>query len=133
MPTSSVAALNVYPVKSCSGIGQEEVSVAPRGLVASTASGNIGDREWMIVDRDGTFVTQREYPRLASIGTALESGALVLRTHNGAAPKNRIMHVASFRRDIEVAADSNIAKNLLCIDDATPKLSKPSQLVLERE
>jgi len=84
MPTSSVAALNVYPVKSCAGIGQEEASVAPRGIVASTPSGNIGDREWMIVDRDGTFVTQREYPRLALIGTALESGALVLRAPGGA-------------------------------------------------
>src|SRR5690349_8449249 len=62
-----------------------------------------------------------------------KSSALVLRTHNGAAPKNRIMHIAIFRRDIEVAADSNIAKNLLCIDDAIPKLIKPSQLVLERE
>src|SRR5690242_2101606 len=60
-----------------------------------------------------------------------KSGALVLRTHNSAAPKNRIMHVAIFRRDIEVAADSNIAKNLLCIDDAIAKLIKPSQLVLE--
>lgn len=62
-----------------------------------------------------------------------KSGALVLRTHNGAAPKNRIMHVTIFRGDIEVAADSNIAKNLLCIDDAIPKLIKPPQFVLERE
>src|SRR5215475_6816535 len=61
-----------------------------------------------------------------------KSGALVLRAHNGAAPKNGIMHVAIFRRDIEVAADNNIAKNLLCIGDAIPKLNKPSQLVLER-
>ena len=42
-----------------------------------------------------------------------KSGALVLRTHNGAAPKHRIMHVAIFRRDIEIAANNNIAKNLL--------------------
>src|SRR5580765_8801806 len=61
-----------------------------------------------------------------------KSGALVLRTHNGAAPKNRIMHVAIFRRDIEIAADNNIAKNLLRVGDAIPKLNKPSQLVLER-
>jgi len=60
-----------------------------------------------------------------------KSGALVLRTHNGAAPENRIMHVAIFRRDIEIAADNNIAKNLLRVGDAIPKLNKPSQLVLE--
>ena len=61
-----------------------------------------------------------------------KSGAFVLRTHNSAAPKNRIMHVAIFRRDIEIAADNNIAKNLLRVGDAIPKLNKPSQLVLER-
>jgi cytochrome c553 len=90
MPTASVAALNVYPVKSCAGIGQEQVRVAPAGLVASTPSGAVGDREWMIVDRDGTFVTQREYPRLALIGTNLEGGALVLR-----APGNAQLAVSS--------------------------------------
>ena len=84
MPTATVAALNVYPVKSCAGIGQEQVRVAPRGLVASTPSGAVGDREWMIVDRDGSFVTQREYPRLALIGTTLEGGALVLRAPGNA-------------------------------------------------
>jgi uncharacterized protein YcbX len=85
MPAPHVAALNVYPVKSCAGIGQEHVRVAPRGLVASTSSGTVGDREWMIVDRDGTFVTQREYPRLALIGTTLEGGALVFRAPGKAA------------------------------------------------
>ena len=78
MPAARVAALNVYPVKSCAGIGQEHVRTAPRGLVASTPSGTVGDREWMIVDGGGTFVTQREYPRLALIGTTLEDGALIL-------------------------------------------------------
>src|SRR4026209_1967 len=62
-----------------------------------------------------------------------KSSALVLRIHNGAAPENGVVHVAIFWRDIEVAADNNIAKNLQCIGDAIPKLIKPSQLVLERE
>jgi hypothetical protein len=84
MPLPRVAALSVYPVKSCAGIGQEQVRVAPRGLVTSTPSGTVGDREWMIVNRDGSFVTQREYPRLALIGTTLAGGALVLRAPGGA-------------------------------------------------
>ena len=33
-------------------------------------SGEVGDREWMIVDPEGRLVTQREYPRLARIGRA---------------------------------------------------------------
>ena len=78
MPRSRIAALNVYPVKSCAGFSQDRVRVATRGLVATTPSGSAGDREWMIVDRDGRFVSQREYPRLALIRTSLEGGMLVL-------------------------------------------------------
>ena len=70
MPRARIAALNVYPVKSCRGIGLADVRVAARGFVAATPSGDVGDREWMIVDRDGRFVTQREHPRLALIRRA---------------------------------------------------------------
>ena len=60
MPRARIAALNVYPVKSCRGLGLADVRVAARGFVAATPSGEVGDREWMIVDPDGRFVTQRE-------------------------------------------------------------------------
>src|SRR5438477_10504799 len=68
----------------------------------------------------------------ADLFECAKSGALVLRTHDGATPKRRIMHVTIFRRDIEIAADNNIAKKLLRTGDAIPKLNKPLQLVLER-
>ena len=80
MPRSCISALNVYPVKSCAGFGQDRVRVATRGLVAITPAGNAGDREWMIVDRGGRFVSQREHPRLALIATSVEGGMLVLAT-----------------------------------------------------
>ena len=50
MPRATIAALNVYPVKSCRGIGLDEARVAARGLVAATPSAEAGDREWMIVE-----------------------------------------------------------------------------------
>ena len=78
MPQARIAALNVYPVKSCRGIGLNEARMAARGLVAVTPSASVGDREWMIVGPDGSFVTQRDYPRLALIGTSLAPGALIL-------------------------------------------------------
>ena len=56
-----IAALNVYPVKSCRGIGSP-TSAWPRAASSPDAVGAVGDREWMIVDRDGRFVTQREHP-----------------------------------------------------------------------
>lgn len=80
MPRATIAALNVYPVKGCRGIAFPTAGVAVRGLVAPVPQAAVGDREWMVVDRDGRFVTQREHPRLALIGTRLASGTLVLRS-----------------------------------------------------
>lgn len=57
--TGVVSRLFVYPVKSCAGI---EVRQA-----ALTATGFEHDRAWMLVDRHGGFVTQREQPRMALI------------------------------------------------------------------
>jgi hypothetical protein len=71
-----IAALNVYPVKGARGIPLDAVRVETTGV----AHDGIGDREWMVVDADGRFVTQRDSPRLALIAMAVEAGALVLRT-----------------------------------------------------
>lgn len=66
----TLAALHVYPVKSCRGIAVEQALVTDAGLEH--------DREWMIVTPEGRFVTQREEPRLARIATAIGGGALTL-------------------------------------------------------
>ena len=65
-----LTALNIYPVKSCRGITLEEALVGDTGLA--------DDRHWMLVRPNGRFVTQRELPRLALIGTAVEPGGLTL-------------------------------------------------------
>ena len=70
---ASVAALNIYPVKSCRGIALTCARLTERGLDH--------DRQWMIVDRDGDpalFVTQREIPKLALIQPALTAHDLEL-------------------------------------------------------
>ena len=69
-----VESLHVYPVKGCRGIDVASADVATTGL----ATAGVGDREWMIIDRDGHFVTQREYPQLALFATATSNGALTL-------------------------------------------------------
>src|ERR1041385_6302750 len=66
-----VTGLNVYPIKSCRGIALREATLTPRGLEH--------DREWMVVDITGRFVTQRQLPSMALIGTELATGALRLR------------------------------------------------------
>jgi hypothetical protein len=66
----SLAALHLYPVKSCRGIEVAEATVTGAGLEH--------DREWMVVTPDGRFVTQRECPRLATIRVTLGAGGLTL-------------------------------------------------------
>jgi uncharacterized protein len=62
--------LHVYPVKSCRGITLEAARVTPTGLA--------DDRHWMLVRPNGRFVTQRELPRMALIGTVVSDAGLVL-------------------------------------------------------
>jgi uncharacterized protein len=62
--------LYTYPVKSCRGIRTDAARMGETGLT--------DDRHWMLVRPNGRFVTQRELPRMALIGTSLDDGALML-------------------------------------------------------
>ena len=65
-----VTELWAYPVKSCRGIRLDRAAVTARGLA--------WDRHWMVVDEAGHFLTQRQLPAMATIGTALTAESLVL-------------------------------------------------------
>lgn len=65
-----LAALYVYPVKSCRGVAVSTAAVDGRGLA--------GDRRFLVVDADGRFLTQRTHPRMALIETALTGAGLTL-------------------------------------------------------
>jgi uncharacterized protein YcbX len=67
---TTVAALHVYPVKSCRGSDVSAAFVEPWGLA--------GDRRWMVVDEDGRFLSQRLTPRLALIRPEVREGGLRL-------------------------------------------------------
>jgi uncharacterized protein YcbX len=64
----------LYPVKSCGGIAVAEAVLTDAGLVVE----GVADREWMVVDQDGQFLTQREYPRMALVQPRLHGGVLEL-------------------------------------------------------
>jgi uncharacterized protein YcbX len=72
--TARIASLHVYPVKGCRGVGLTHANVAVTGL----ATQSVGDREWMVVDGDGRFLTQRELPRLALVATEVTADGLRL-------------------------------------------------------
>ena len=67
---ATVTDLHIYPIKSCRGIALDSAKLAPTGLV--------DDRHWMLVRPNGRFITQREHPRMALIGTQVDAGALTL-------------------------------------------------------
>jgi uncharacterized protein YcbX len=69
-----VSRLLLYPVKGCRGVALQSAEVASTGL----AVGDIGDREWVVVDEAGEFLSQRELPRMALIETRLSPSALRL-------------------------------------------------------
>lgn len=92
MTDAAIAALHVYPVKGFGGTSPARVDVAPTGFVTAGA----GDREWMLVDADGCFVTQRELPRMALVRTTVADGALRL-SAQGMAPVAVPLHEAGGR------------------------------------
>ena len=77
----AIAALWVYPVKSCAGVQVQEAILTETGLEF--------DRAWMVVDEQGEFVTQRELPRMALIRPQLKTQDMVLR-----APGMLALHIA---------------------------------------
>jgi len=73
MPHAKITALNIYPVKSCRGIALDRAQLANTGFKH--------DRNWLIVNENNRFQTQRELPQLSLIKTHLEGTHLKLSAH----------------------------------------------------
>jgi uncharacterized protein len=76
-----VSRLFVYPIKSCAGIELGESLLIETGLEF--------DRAWMVVDDQGEFLSQREFPRMALIKPQLKQYEMVVR-----APGMLALHIA---------------------------------------
>jgi len=72
----TITELNIYPIKSCGGIKLHEAQLTSSGL--RLADGSIGDREWLLVDVNGQFLSQRMYPRMALITPKLTDSLMEL-------------------------------------------------------
>ncbi len=59
-----ISEINIYPIKSLGGISVETATVEERGLRH--------DRRWMLTDLDGKFMTQREFPKMATMSVWFE-------------------------------------------------------------
>jgi uncharacterized protein YcbX len=69
-----VTGLYIYPIKSCAGV---EVSAWP-----ISRFGFIHDREFLVVDEHGKFLTQRTHPRLALVQAVPKPELLSVRAPN---------------------------------------------------
>jgi len=76
--------LNLFPIKSCAGIALRRATVTPFGLM----SAQVYDRQWMLVDQAGNFLTQREIPQMACIVPRLGSDTLEVQ-----APGMLMLHI----------------------------------------
>lgn len=76
----TVVDLFVYPVKSARGIAKTRARV--------TATGLEWDRQWMLVDARGTFLSQRTHPQLTRIVPEITDDALML--HASGVPALRV-------------------------------------------
>lgn len=59
MTSKVISQLYYYPIKSCQGIAVQSLEIENLGPKL--------DREWMIVDEQGQFMTQRQYPQMSLI------------------------------------------------------------------
>lgn len=110
-----------YPVKSLRGIAVDELVLEPRGPRH--------DREWMVVDENGRFLTQRTTPRMATLTARLHVDALELSDDAGA-----VLHVDSApgpSRDVTVWKDTVAATDCGAAASAwlTARLGQACRLV----
>lgn len=65
-----VSALYYYPIKSCGAVQAAAAEIDACGLR--------NDRRLLVIEPDGTFITQREQPRLALVNPAIQGDDLIL-------------------------------------------------------
>ena len=67
--TISLSSIHIYPVKALGGISLSQALVSSRGLQY--------DRRFLVVNANYQFLTQREYPKMATVWVGIENGAVV--------------------------------------------------------
>lgn len=65
-----VSQLLIYPVKSLRGFSIDSALLTPQGLEY--------DRQWMIINQDNKFVSQRKFSHMVLLHTAMENNQLII-------------------------------------------------------
>jgi uncharacterized protein YcbX len=94
MSVIEVTGLHTYPFKSCAGLSLNEACLTPSGFEH--------DREFMLVDDDGDFVSQRKVPELALVLPRMGETAITL-TAPGMEPLAVPFHIETDDERIVIA------------------------------
>jgi uncharacterized protein YcbX len=105
-PSVVVSGLFIYPVKSLRGVAVETVSL--------TNGRPAGDREYLVVSRDGKFMHQRNYPQMTRVDAAVTADGLRLASdgfrdlfvRSPLGPNASVVHIQLWRRSAPVTATS---------------------------
>jgi len=99
--------IHIYPIKSLGGISLQSAKVEERGLQY--------DRRWMLVDKNGMFLTQREHPQMALLQVNIKDDTLQV-SHKVKAISNLQLPISSEQLSnhmvVNVWNDVVIAKNV---------------------
>ncbi|MGH7141674.1 MAG: MOSC domain-containing protein [Minisyncoccia bacterium] len=90
----------IFPVKSCGGIEMDSAKVCPYGFEH--------DHEFMVVDENGRMVSQREYPKLCLVRTALTDNMLHICLPSGESETINLLHEVEQKRTVQIHRDSAI-------------------------
>lgn len=74
-----VAGLYIYPIKALGAVSLPEAEVTARGL----SHKGVADRQFMLVDANNKFITQREYAQLATLRCTLDGAAIIVTAPDG--------------------------------------------------
>lgn len=69
-----ISEINVYPIKSLGGVSLRGSIVENRGLQF--------DRRWMLVDGKNSFLTQRDFPQMATLSIEITADGLAVSAEN---------------------------------------------------
>jgi uncharacterized protein YcbX len=94
----------IYPLKSARGVALSEARLSDRGLAH--------DRRFMLVDAAGLFVTQRQFPFMARIETALDGERLRLSYPEHGSLEVALVPDAGAPRNVRVFRDEVAALDL---------------------
>jgi uncharacterized protein YcbX len=107
----TVQELNIYPIKSCQGQPVKEMNI--------TLEGPEGDRQWMLVDDNGGFLTQRTLPKLATVQVLVNDAGLSIGLGKQffVVPKNnslkRLLRVKVWNDEVEAALEPDLFSQAL--------------------